>query len=54
MDAHNKLRIRARLAEKLRVISKRKRKQPIDLIHLILETYADEYTEKYLELTKED
>lgn len=48
MDAHNKLRIRRNIAEKIKFIAKRKRKTSTDLIHSILENYADEYTEKYL------
>lgn len=48
MDAQNKLRIRKNLAEKLRFIASKKRKTSTDLIHMILENYADEYTEKHL------
>lgn len=48
MDAQNKLRIRKNLAERLKIIAKRKRKNSTDLIHLILENYVDEYTEKHL------
>ncbi|NJO30175.1 MAG: hypothetical protein HC836_31090 [Richelia sp. RM2_1_2] len=48
MDAQNKLRIRRNIAEKIKFIAKRKRKTSTDLIHSILENFADEYIEKYL------
>lgn len=47
MDAQNKLRIRTRLAKRLRDIAKRKRKKPVDLIHLALELYADSEDDKF-------
>ena len=52
MDSKNKLRVRTRLADRLRDIAKRKRKQPVDVIHLALEIYADSEDEKYFSKVK--